>query len=123
MAVPLARAELPGAHSLQAALLLLPGRALAFPGEQPRQEELLECPRSGLYLPAAHGVNASASDAAEASGQKPPDGQLSQAVLPGSEEKLPGWHALQSAWPSSSWYCPGLHEVHELRSLAPKLLK
>ena len=65
------------------------------------------CPRLLLYVPATHGVKASASELAPALGQKPPAGQVSQAVALYPSEKVPVGHGTQAALPALGWYCPG----------------
>ena len=61
----------------------------------------------GLKVPAGHGVYASASDAAPAEAQKPPEGHASHSVALYSAEKLPAAHASQPVWPVPFWEEPG----------------
>jgi len=73
----------------------MPGTGLALPATQPMHEALLAAPVSGLYVPATQPVNVCLTLAAPVAAQKPPIGQVSQAVASKVSLNVPAGQGMQ----------------------------
>ena len=100
-AAPEAAATKPAEQFLQSAGSELPGIGLAFPGAHAWHDALLFWPRSGLNVPARHGVNVCRKLAAPSAEQEPPDGQSLHSVELTFSLSLPAGHVKQLTLPSS----------------------
>ena len=96
-----AAATKPAEQFLQSAGLELPGIGLAFPGAHAWHDALLFWPRSGLNVPAGHGVNVCRKLAAPSAEQEPPRGQSLHSVELTFSLNLPAGHVMQRVPPSS----------------------
>jgi len=97
---PEAAATEPAEQFLQSAGSELPRIGLAFPGAHAWHDALLDWPRSGLNVPARHGVNVCRKLAAPSAEQEPPLGQSLHSIDLIPSLSLPGGHVKQRVPPS-----------------------